>query len=96
VGQLPSPSTILLLLGLAIRSFISCCGDAVAIFKNGGEVVRFQVIVASIFGIACVFTNVYCVHHFGIFGVPGATIITYLLLNALPVSLHIPPFIKSV
>jgi hypothetical protein len=33
--------------------------------------------------------------HFGITGVPWATIITYLLLNALPVNLYIPVFIKK-
>ena len=83
-----------LLLGLAIWTVIGCCGDALASFLNGASVIRFQVIVASIFGIGCVITKVAFVHHFGIIGVPWATISAYLLLNALPCALYIPSYLR--
>jgi hypothetical protein len=61
---------------------------------NGGEVIMFQVIVAGIFGVGCVVTKVSLVHHFGIVAVPWATIVTYLVLNALPCALYIPRFVR--
>jgi O-antigen/teichoic acid export membrane protein len=84
----------LLLLGLAIWVVIGCCGDALGVFLNGGEVIRFQVITASVFGIGCVTAKVIFVHHFGIIGVPWATIATYLALNALPYALYIPTVMR--
>jgi len=83
-----------LLLGLAIWTVIGCCGDALASFLNGASVIRFQVIVASIFGMVCVITKVVFVHRFGITGVPWATITAYLLLSALPCALYIPSYIR--
>jgi O-antigen/teichoic acid export membrane protein len=84
----------LLLLGLAIWTVIGCCGDTLAMFMNGAEIIRFQVIVASIFGFGCVLTKVLFIHHFGIIGVPWATIVTFLILNALPCVIYIPYFIR--
>lgn len=83
-----------LLLGLATWTVIGCCGDALASFLNGASVIRFQVIVASIFGVGCVITKVAFVRHFGIMGVPWATITAYLLLNALPCALYVPSYIR--
>jgi hypothetical protein len=57
-------------------------------------VIRFQVIVASIFGIGCVLTKMFFVRHFGIVGVPWATIFGYVLLSALPSILYIPRIIR--
>jgi O-antigen/teichoic acid export membrane protein len=83
-----------LLLGLAIWTVIGCCGDALAMFMNGAERIRFQVIVASIFGLGCVVTKVFFIHRFGIVGVPWATICAYGLLSALPCALYIPHIIQ--
>jgi len=80
----------LLLLGLAIWTVIGCCGDALAMFMNGGEVIRFQVVVATIFGIGCLTVKVFFVHRFGITGIPWATIIAYTVLSALPCGLYVP------
>ncbi len=73
-----------LLLGLAIWTVMGCCGDAFAIFLNGASVVRFQVIVASTFAIACVTAKVFAVHRFGISSIPWATFVTYVLFAAMP------------
>jgi O-antigen/teichoic acid export membrane protein len=76
--------TFLLLLGLAVWTVVTCCGDALAVFLNGLSIVRFQVVVASVFGIGCLATKVFFIHQFGITGIPWATILTYLVLSAGP------------
>jgi O-antigen/teichoic acid export membrane protein len=83
----------LLLAGLAIWTVIGCCGDALAFFLNGASIIRFQVIVASTFGIGCLLLKLFLVRHYGIEGVPWATIIAYCLLNALPCILYVPRII---
>jgi hypothetical protein len=84
----------LLLLGLAIWTVISCCGDALAMFINGAEGIPVQVVVASCFGIGCITAKIFLVHHVGIIGIPWATIVAYLLLNALPNAIYAPYLLR--
>jgi O-antigen/teichoic acid export membrane protein len=84
----------LLLLGLAFWTVLNCCGDALGAFLNGASIIRFQVVVASIFGAGCLALKVLFVRHYGVTGVPWATIVTYLLLNASPYALYVPRLIK--
>jgi O-antigen/teichoic acid export membrane protein len=86
---------LFLLVGLAVWTVIGCCGEALASFLNGANIIRFQVILASIFGMVCVVTKVFFVHLFGVVGVPWATITAYLLLTALPSALYIPSYIRQ-
>jgi Na+-driven multidrug efflux pump len=81
-------------LGLAIWTVLSCFGDALGAFLNGAGVIRFQVMIASIFGAGCLVSKIFFVRHYGVTGIPWATIITYLLLNALPYVLYVPRLIK--
>ncbi len=83
-----------LLLGLAIWTVISSCGATLAVFLNGASIVRFQVIVASIFGIGCLITKVLFTQHYGIVGVPWATILTYSILSAFPCALYVPRLLR--
>jgi len=83
-----------LLLGLAIWTVMASCGDALGIFLNGASVVRLQVIIASIFGIACIATKLIFIRHFGVAGVPWATIAAYMLFNALPYFFHVPRLLQ--
>jgi O-antigen/teichoic acid export membrane protein len=76
--------TFLLLLGLAVWTVVTCCGDALAVFLNGISIIKFQVIVAAIFGFGCLATKVFFIRQFGITGIPWATILTYLALSAGP------------
>jgi O-antigen/teichoic acid export membrane protein len=93
VGSRIHPPFILLA-GLALWTVIASCGDSIGIFMNGAEVIRYQVIVASIFGIGCVIMKVVFIRHFGITGVPWAASISYLLLSALPSAFYIPVFLR--
>lgn len=79
-----------LLLGLAVWSVIECCGNASAMYLNGTSVIRYQIVVASLFGLGCVLTKIVAVRLMGIAAVPWSTIGTYLLLAALPTAIFVP------
>jgi O-antigen/teichoic acid export membrane protein len=89
VGPGIHPS-FLLMLGLAVWAVLSNCGSTLSMFLNGAGIVKFQVIVAAIFGIGCLLTKIVFTHLYGISGVPWATIVTYSLLSALPCALYVP------
>jgi riboflavin transporter FmnP len=80
----------MLMLGLATWTVVSCIGGPLSVFLNGASVMRFQIITSSIFGVACLATKILFTRHFGIAGVPWATIITYSLLTVLPYAIYVP------
>jgi O-antigen/teichoic acid export membrane protein len=86
----------LLLVGLAIWSIMSSCGMTLAMFLNGAGVVKFQVITASLFGVACVATKILFARHYGITGVPWATIVTYGCFIVLPSFLYVPALTRRI
>jgi O-antigen/teichoic acid export membrane protein len=88
VGPHITPST-LLLLGLAVWTVLDCCGSTLSMFLNGATIMRFQIVVASLFGIACVTAKVSLVGRYGIAAVPWSTISTYVLFNVLPSGIYI-------
>ena len=79
-----------LLLGLAVWSVMDCCGNALAMYLNGTSVIRYQIVIAVLFGLGCVTAKIFLARRFGIAAVPWSTIGTYLLLNALPLAFFIP------
>jgi O-antigen/teichoic acid export membrane protein len=83
-----------LLAGLAIWTVIDCCSGALASFLNGMAVIRFQVIVASLFGVGCLALKVFFIRHYGIESVPWATILAYSLLSVLPFAIYVPRLIN--
>ena len=83
VGGRVQPS-FALLLGLAIWAVMECSGYALAMYFNGASVIRYQIILASVFGIGCLTTKIIMIKRFGISALPWSTITTYFLLNALP------------
>ena len=89
VGTRIHPS-FLLLLGLATWTVISCCGDALAMFMNGAAIIRIQLLVATVFGATCLATKILFIRHFGISGVPWATILSYVVVVIVPYSLYVP------
>jgi len=93
VGHRIHPPFILLL-GLAIWTVIDCCGGALSSFLNGASVIKFQVIVASIFGSVCLMLKIFLIRRFGIVGVPWAAIMAYSLLCIVPFAVYVPRFIS--
>jgi len=94
VGPGIHPS-FLLLLGLAVWAVLSNCGNTLAMFLNGAGIVKFQVIVATIFGIGCLLVKILLTRHYGIAGVPWATVITYALLTVLPCAWYVPRLLRK-
>ena len=88
VGPQISPPTFLLA-GLALWTVMECCGNTLAMFMNGASIMRFQIVAATLFGIACFSTKFVLVRRYGITAVPWSTIVTYLLFNALPYAIYL-------
>lgn len=82
--------TALLLVGLALWTVMDCCGNTLAMFLNGAGIMRAQIAIASIFGVACLVAKVYLTHRFGVAAVPWATLLTYLSLVAIPYAIYVP------
>ena len=87
--------SFVLLVGLALWSVVESCGATNAMFMNGANIVRFQIIVALIFGAACVTAKVYATRRFGIQAMPWATLFTYLPLVALPCLIYVPRALRQ-
>lgn len=83
-----------LLLGMAIWTVIDCGGGTLSSFLNGASVIRFQVIVASIFGVGCLGLKIFFINRYGLVGIPWATIVAYGLLCVVPFVLYVPSLLK--
>jgi O-antigen/teichoic acid export membrane protein len=74
----------LLLIGFGTWCVIEAAGTALATFLNAASVMRYQVIVATIFAFTCLAAKVWAIRHFGIVMVPWATAVVYGLTVLLP------------
>ena len=83
-----------LLLGLAAWTVVECCGNTLAMFMTGANIVKFQIVMASIFGVACLSMKVYLTRRFGIIGVPWATLITYISIVGISCAIYVPRALK--
>jgi O-antigen/teichoic acid export membrane protein len=93
VGTHVSPPT-LLLAGMAIWTLLECCGTTVAMFLNGASLMRFQIVVASLFGTACIATKVVLIRRYGIGAIPWSTSGTYVLFCAIPYVVFVHRFFR--
>lgn len=88
VGTSIHPS-FMLLLGLSIWTVMECCGNTLSMFLNGASVMRFQIIIASLFGITCISTKIFLARSYGINGIPWATIIAYGIVVVMPYAFYV-------
>ena len=86
---------LLLLIGLAVWTVMECGGNTLGVFLNGAGLIRFQILVACIFGIGCITAKVYLTRRFGIVGLPWATIATAGLFSYLPLILYLRYQLRS-
>lgn len=93
VGPHITPPT-LLLLGLAVWTVMDCCGNTLAMFMNGATIMRFQIIVASVFGVACLISKLLLVPRLGIAAVPWCTVATYGILSVIPYTVYVLRFFR--
>ena len=89
IGPRISPPFVLLL-GLALWTVVDCCGNTLAMFLNGASIMRFQIVVASIFGVACLGLKIYLTGRFGIVAVPWATLLTYVSIVGVSCAIYVP------
>jgi O-antigen/teichoic acid export membrane protein len=73
-----------LLAGFALWCVIEAAGTAISTFLNAAGIMRYQVIVASVFATLCLVGKAWAVIHFGIAAMPWAAVITYSLVSLLP------------
>jgi O-antigen/teichoic acid export membrane protein len=73
-----------LLIGIAIWAVMNGISSAVATFFNGAGVLRLQVVVAMLIGIANLALSIVLVQHLGVSGPIWATVITQGLIGMVP------------
>lgn len=88
-------ATPALLIGLAIWKVIEAGGNSIAMFLNGAHIVRFQVIVASITGVAILSLKFYLVGIMGVAGTVWATIIGFTIFAVAPLIFRVSKIIES-
>jgi O-antigen/teichoic acid export membrane protein len=93
VGPSISPPFVLLL-GLAGWVVVECCGNTLSVFLNGAGIIRFQAIMLSIFGVACLVLKVFFIRRFGIVAVPWATLLTYVPVVGIACAIFLPRAMK--
>ena len=76
VGPQIKPPTMLFM-GLAIWTVMEATGVALAMFLNGLNIVRTQVIIAMVYAISCITMKIIFIEHFGISGIAWGAVITY-------------------
>ncbi|MFZ2171103.1 MAG: hypothetical protein WAW61_15880, partial [Methylococcaceae bacterium] len=95
VGHEVAPP-FLLLLALGLWKVCEACGNALAMFLNGTNVVRVQVIVSILFGVISIILKILLVVKIGIAGTVWATVIAYFILVLLPYSFLVPRILKRI
>jgi O-antigen/teichoic acid export membrane protein len=86
---------LMLLLGLALWKVIEAGGTALAVFLNGANVVRSQVILATLTAVSALTLKVVLVGHLGVAGTVWATICAYLVCTAVPMAFLVPRILRS-
>jgi len=89
----PAPA---LLAGFAVWAVLEAGGSALAMFLNGAAIIKFQVIVASAFGVVCVLAKLYGCRRYGVAAIPWAAAMTYCLCHVIPCVLFVPAIVHSV
>lgn len=94
VGPEFNPS-LLLRLGLAAWTVMASVGGAAAIFMNGVNVIKFQVLVAGLVGIGGLLFKVLLAQQIGIAGIIWGTVIAYAVFSVVPSIVFIPKLLVA-
>jgi O-antigen/teichoic acid export membrane protein len=89
VGNAVQPS-FLLIAGVGVWTVISGVGNAFAMLLNGAQVIRFQVIVASIMAVSNIVLSILLTQRIGVAGVVWGSVIAYSALELIPLALYLP------
>jgi hypothetical protein len=90
----PLGSSIGLLLGLGIWALLSSVGNTLAMFLNGANIIRFQVVTAILMAFTALIAKIFLIRAVGISGVIWATIFSYTIFVMLPSIIYVPRLLK--
>jgi O-antigen/teichoic acid export membrane protein len=93
IGPLFHPS-FALLLGMALWSTVYTAFNSIAMLLNGATVIAFQVVVATVMAIASILASVQLGTRIGVAGIIWGTLLAYVFLSALPISLYVPRLLR--
>ena len=82
-----------LLLGFAVWAVVSSAFNAVGILLNAASVIGFQVAVALAMGATSIGLSIVFANVFGVSGVIWGTVVAYVLVTGIPISLYLPRFL---
>ena len=95
VGPLIQPS-FFLLIGMGIWAVLAGLGSALAMFLNGANILKFQVVCAVLMASAALVLKIWLARRWGGAGVIWATVIAYLVFAALPYAVYIPRLLSTI
>jgi hypothetical protein len=84
------------LIGLASWAVVDAVGNSIAMFLNGANIVKPQVIIAVVFAICALGVKIGSVQRWGVSAMPWATLLSYLCLTALPYAIIVPRIVNVV
>jgi O-antigen/teichoic acid export membrane protein len=89
VGNAVQPS-FLLIAGVGTWTVISGVANAFAMLLNGAQVIRFQVIIASIMAVSNIVLSILLTQRIGVAGVVWGSVIALSVLELIPLAFYLP------
>jgi apolipoprotein N-acyltransferase len=84
-----------LLLGLGVWTVLGAAGNALAMFLNGANVVKFQAVCAAFMSISALFAKIAFAKLIGIAGIPWGTVLAYSVFSAVPLAVYVPRLLRT-
>lgn len=84
-----------LLLGFGIWTVLKAAGNAIAVFLNGINALKFQVLVAILMGISALILKIVLTRVIGLSGAIWATVIAYSVCVAIPMGIYVPRLLRG-
>jgi O-antigen/teichoic acid export membrane protein len=79
-----------LILAVGIWTTLNAVGTAVAMFLNGAQVMRFQVVTAVLMATANILLSIALTSRIGVAGVVWGSVVAYSLFTLIPVAIYMP------
>lgn len=84
-----------LLASMGVLTVVLSCGGVVAMWLNAASALRFQVVVATVFGVAALGLKILFVKWYGLPGIAWGTCLAYLIFAGTPYILFVPKLMRD-